>query len=504
MSDDFNRFLPFVEDFDEEATIFLKRYCPEVLESPRSVPIKYIALTKMNLDIVDTESLSYDGSIQGAITFHEGIIDVYDWESEEYVGYEVEYPTIFLDTNILNQGRINNTLAHECYHWYKHRRYFIYGNSHQGINGFGFRCPPSQYSAEEKTSWSDIDKMEWQARMVAPKILMPKSTVKMMISRCLKDAPQERVSPSILKKFVEMVAQVYAVSRHSAAIRIAELGYPAAYEIYANKAIISKKLPSKNRTAAKKRHQPIKLTDAFELYLGNELLQEILNTEVFCYAEGYFIRRNEKYVIPREDGFTLTDYAREHLSECSIDFYYKLVVNSDTDGNTIYMLRANQEYEKKPTFDSHNPQNIEAYNRAKETRAKFDEQFSRYQLVAETTTQRMKKYMENAHWNVTIFQNLTGLSSNDYYRVQSGTHKFSVPSYTAMAVGLGLTLDETQTALRLSALDFDKNLRDENAYMFVLGNFPGCTIEEFNEYLQELNVAPIERKEKNSRIKNKA
>lgn len=151
---------------------------------------------------------------------------------------------------------------------------------------------------------------------------------------------------------------------------------------------------------------------------------------------------------------------------------------------------------KQPTFASHNPQNIEAYNRAKETRAKFEEQYSRFQLVAETTTQRMRTYMEHAKWNVVIFQAKTLLDPNDYYRVQKGEHKFNVSSYTAMAVGLGLTLEETQAALRLSALDFDKNIREENTYVFVLGNFPGCTMEEFNNHLQELDVAPIVRKSK--------
>ena len=67
-----------------------------------------------------------------------------------------------------------------------------------------------------------------------------------------------------------------------------------------------------------------------------------------------------------------------------------------------------------------------------------------------------------------------------------------------MVVGLGLTLEETQAALRLSALDFDKNIKAENAYIFVMNNFPGCTMEEFNTHLQELDIPPIVRKSKKS------
>ncbi|MBO6204577.1 MAG: hypothetical protein J6O13_13700 [Selenomonas sp.] len=503
MPDALNRFLPFVEDFDEEATLFLKRYCPEVFESPQPVPIKDIATAKMNLDIVDTESLSPDDSVQGAITFSGGIIDVYDWDSEEYVGYEVKFPTVFVDTNIANPGRINNILAHECYHWYKHRRYFIYGSSHQESDGFGFRCPPYQHRTEPKTTWSDVEKMEWQSRTVAPKILMPKSTVKMMISQYLHDAPKETVSPTVLKEFVEIVAKTYAVSRHSAAIRISELGYPAAYDIYASEAIITDRLPLKRQTAAKKRQQPITLAAAFELYLGNEFLREILNTGAFCFADGYFTRRDEKYVLPNEKGFTLTDYARGHLSECTLDFSYKLIGTPLADGNAMCMLSAGREYKKQPTFDSHNPQNIEAYNRAKETLAKFEEQFKRTQLMVETTTQRMWKYMELKQWDKKTFTNQTLLDDNEYYRVKGGTHIFSIASYTAMAVGLELSLTETQDALHLSGMDFDRHKRDEFAYMFVLGAYPGCTMNEFNTHLKELNVAPIVRKEKQPRTTKK-
>ena len=77
----------------------------------------------MSLDIIDTEYLSFDGSVQGAIAFTKGIIEVYDWSAEETIGYEVSHPAIFIDADIMNIGRFNNTLAHECFHWWRHRNY---------------------------------------------------------------------------------------------------------------------------------------------------------------------------------------------------------------------------------------------------------------------------------------------------------------------------------------------------------------------------------------------
>ena len=85
--------------------------------------------------------------------------------------------------------------------------------------------------------------------------------------------------------------------------------------------------------------------------------------------------------------------------------------------------------------------------------SEFQQLLKRNRLVSETTSQRMCKYMDAEHWNTSIFQNKSLLAPMDYTRVYQN-HKFKVPSYTAMAVGLELTLTETEDALRLSGLGY--------------------------------------------------
>jgi len=50
--------------FDDEATAFLSKYCPEALETPMAVPIKEIAKRKMGLTILERR-LTEDFSILG-------------------------------------------------------------------------------------------------------------------------------------------------------------------------------------------------------------------------------------------------------------------------------------------------------------------------------------------------------------------------------------------------------------------------------------------------------
>lgn len=501
MQNNKNPFMPFVEDFESEAETFLRKYCKEVLDSPQATPIKDIAQKQMNLDIVDTESLSPDDSIQGAIAFSAGIIEVYDWSSEEYIGYEVSHPTVFLDADIINPGRINNTLAHECYHWYRHRAFFRYQSTHNLGAEFAFRClTAGQRTRNEQRS--DIEKMEWQARTIAPKILMPRCTVRMLLSERLGDVQSNNANVPTLKAVVEEIAETYKVSRQSAAIRVSELGYPEAIELYNNETVVIDRQHRRSSTAAKFHQQPIDEIAAFRLYTSNEFLKATLDTGAFCYAEGYFVLRDEKYVLPGEDALFLTEYARLHLSECTLDFSYKLVCGRTNIRDARYMFRADTEYKKLPSYDS-NTQNMEEYNKAlakalEDANSEFQEQLKRNRLVKETTSQRMCKYMDAAHWNTSIFQNRTHLAPMDYTRVYQN-HKFKVPSYTAMAVGLGLTLHETEDALRLSGLGYDNSDTADCAYMYILSAFHGCSIDECNTVLEKLNVKSLGTKSKSKK-----
>lgn len=63
------------EDIDTEATNFLKKYCPEALETPMPLPLEDIAEFKMDLEI-DYVNLTPDASILGMMIFTEGVTDI--------------------------------------------------------------------------------------------------------------------------------------------------------------------------------------------------------------------------------------------------------------------------------------------------------------------------------------------------------------------------------------------------------------------------------------------
>lgn len=115
-------------EFDDVATKFLTEYCPEALERPMAVPIMDIARKKLGLKVCTKYRLSEDFSILGQICFNSGYVEVYVKETDEFIKLTVRRGTMFIDPDVVelrNQGCFNNTVAHECVHWYKHRNYHL-------------------------------------------------------------------------------------------------------------------------------------------------------------------------------------------------------------------------------------------------------------------------------------------------------------------------------------------------------------------------------------------
>ena len=75
--------------------------------------------------------------------------------------------------------------------------------------------------------WSDEDKMEWQAKTIAPKILMPRNAFKKKVDTTYDEllaatgsSDRRFVTPGV----IDIVSDFFEVSKQSAAIRMLELG----------------------------------------------------------------------------------------------------------------------------------------------------------------------------------------------------------------------------------------------------------------------------------------
>lgn len=214
-------------EFDDVALEFLSEYCPEALETPMPVPIMDIARKKMGLIVCTKYRLSEDFSILGQMCFNSGYVDVYLKETDEYIQLAVRRGTMFIDPDVVelrNQGSFNNTVAHECVHWYKHRNYHLLAHVNDIKKIKKQRCPVAEPDESRKEKWTDEEWMEWQANGIAPRILMPRDMFIQaagQIREELSDIDDSYVLSYTLKN---KLADFFQVSKQSAGIRMQELG----------------------------------------------------------------------------------------------------------------------------------------------------------------------------------------------------------------------------------------------------------------------------------------
>ena len=214
------------DQFEKEAERFLERYCPEAMEKPICLPIDQIA-EEMKLKVIEDIPLSDELLYFGTVVFDDGnILD----KHRKITIRNAQRGTVYLDPRVSYErsiGTRRTTLVHECFHWHRHQPYHVLMRMIGADDNLG-RAIQCQIAAGSTDSdkWKAVDWMEWQAKGVAPKILMPAKTVRPLVDKLLIEfAGNDPVSDSTFERNIDALADTYDVSRQAAKIRLIEQGY---------------------------------------------------------------------------------------------------------------------------------------------------------------------------------------------------------------------------------------------------------------------------------------
>lgn len=216
-------------------------------------------------------------------------------------------------------------------------------------------------------------------------------------------------------------------------------------------------------------------------------MKAILDTSAFRFVGGYFVLNHETYVQNNQ----LTEYAKSHLAECTLDFSVKLQPDYLMHSDARMMFRSDSVFKETPSFDN-NTQNTELFNRAKD----FEKKLKRAQASAQTPAQWMKQRMAEEHWYESTFEEKTGLDKMNYSRVQKETHRFTMLPLLAMGVGLSLDCTEMTEVLNLGGMTFIPGNRDHEAYKYLFTAMYGKGIDECNAFLEEVGVETLGTKQR--------
>ena len=481
------------KDLDNEATAFLERYYPEALTEPMRVPIEDIAKDILHLNVVQGYRITDDFSTFGQICFSPGKIKIYDLFKTTEKEEDVPRGTILIDAYTYwqrNSGCVNNTIAHEVYHWYRHRLYAAIKSILRNEKFIACRCPADMVYPNDNEEWTDEQRMEWQANNLAPRILMPIQTFTVKVNELYKqyDYVNTPLKIAVLTCIADELADFYGVSRQSALIRMTETGYPEARSV----------LQAINENDW---HKHVSLDDVFYEYSTNEDFRNLLDTGKFKYVDGYVIINDEKFIAPGEDGnISLTEYAWAHLDECALSFSWQRIRRSKAKEilPQIIFHRENDEQEVSKYDSKQNSAVVELSAEMQKKRKNFEQNEEIHKLP--TLNKNCWSYIYDIISVKGVgkphFCYLTGLGEENYRKAEKGLKNDpTVRTIVAIGVGLSLDIETVNKMLTLAGRSF-KDTPEDRALRFCITGLSGHSIDDCNDFLESLGYESLGTKER--------
>ena len=289
---------------DLAASSIVRSLYPRALD--HAIPIRVNCIVqKLGLTVVDIP-FDPDQSIFGKIFFEDAYTVAEDPETGIMSIIPVTAGTIFVNKlpgEIADERIRNNTIIHECVHWLFHRPAFLLAKAwKQDESAIACRRTTSQAAHRE---WSSIDRMEWQANSLAPRVLMQAWATRYIADNLI--LRYSGLSPLLgMEKTIDDLSHHFNVSRQLAKIRMEELGYEhakTAFSYYDRKTYT---IPFEN---------------AAREIARNKAFRNALATGAYEYADQCFVLRDRRYLWRDNDGILhLTPYAKRHPDLCCLSF----------------------------------------------------------------------------------------------------------------------------------------------------------------------------------------
>lgn len=493
-----NELVPIIakDNFEQEAEKFLSKFYPLALEKPVPVPIRQIAEREMKLNIVENTHLSEELSIFGIIVFENGTIY---GKNKKVLIKAAKRGTMYIDPRVYYErtlGTVNSTIAHECFHWYRHQPYHMLMKTIGATDKLGKNIKCSiETNSNNNGKWKASDWVEWQANGIAMHILMPSCTSKIKINELMEYYGIQQSDSENLNRvelLIDELANFYGVSRQAVKIRMQELGYTIVDG--ANNYVNGRYIPhyTFKKSIAKNQTFTISSSDLFKSYCFNKDFRQIIDSGKFIYTDGHLCVNEPKYIQIDDNGKAyMTSYALSHVDECcllfDIGYTYKSRYQSQknyADFLTKAMVQpAGVEYSFEMN-DYNRTLLAQIQNATKQSNA-----IRRYPgSFAETLVKLMKERgisnKKLADASLVGEKTIQRLRNDEEYPT-------SIQSVLGLCVGLKLSVPEAE--MLLDKTDFKLNSMKTEGYIYkcILGACAVNTIYQINEMLESNNIKPL-------------
>lgn len=354
-------FIPYISEgnIEEYATKFLREVYPEALEKPMALPITEV-LDRLDLG---ARSKKLPNGVFGSTYF---LPDHNENISSGTIIYDPD------KSFIEGAGSINNTIIHECVHWFFHKKYFdLMHFLNPEIKSIV--CPTIEQDIRNPNmSTENFKWMEWQANALAPRILMPAKTTLEYYNKVYPENLKAYNDYELwaLERTIEQVADYFKVSKTSAKIRLSQLGIKSVYGI--GNYVDGDRIPpfkSENPRIGISQTFHVDFKDAVRLSYSNRRLREALEKKQIIYVDGVFVINNQKYVYRQSNQniVILSDYALNNMDECCLVFDIKKTYTRKFDDrfySLFFMAKIDKDDSHYGDFNANDVVNEEVLGRS--------------------------------------------------------------------------------------------------------------------------------------------
>lgn len=484
---------------DDYAAKFLNKYCKEALIKPMPIPVEDI-INKMNL-VVKEERLSSNLDIFGCCLLVDGEIKVYNPETNEYMEKFFEQGTIVIDSlaaEVYGEGSKRNTLIHESLHWEKDKTFFeilriknkklteeVYPIMLRQSERF-YEPPKRNQTKENEVMW-----LEWQAHKLAPRILMPFSTLK---EKALELISREAIT---CDEIIQELSAFFKVSRESTKYRLFEVGLEKELSNISDFDRIFEDQLSKNEFIK------LSYTDAFKMIEKNELLSNWIDEGKFVFVDGYFVIANQEYIVFKDGKLSLSAKAKRNLKRCVINIRVKRYIEHGINRKKVAFLLKDDGVDKrfylfKPEDQTHlnreiTPDELYGYFSDSLDKENIEDEIEFERLITDPQTTLCEclwySFKKNDWMLPEKFNEETELHKNYHGRIKRNNYNnMGKDILWPICIGLKYSVRTIQKIFKKSDNKLKEFEEPDRLYILILEKMPGINLRDFNSILEKRNM----------------
>lgn len=480
-----------IHEYDLIAEKILEKYYKEALEKPMQINPYFLA-KNMKIKIME-RAISKDKSIFGQLYFNDYAAILYNDNDDKNEVVNIESNTIVIDNNALgtySYGCKNITVAHELSHFLLHKKTInFYNLFNDSINII--QCNNNGRLINEKKKQLNI-KMEMQANILAPCLLMPKRTFIDKLKELINKYEEKNILPiDYIEDLIKELSDFFNVTIYAVRKRMIDLNYLIAFGAfnyvdnnYVKPYIFNNEL-EKDET----------YVISFEKYndllnKDNSLFINILSGALI-FVDNHIVLNNSKYIEVKDDRLVLTKYARLNIDECAVVFKCKYINNFSKIESSYLLCRNKIDLMYDITFsrmEHLNDELILKYNEA-EKNVKEAIEFSYNKNFNEILKYLMNR-MEIEKKELAID---SGLNIKTIDRYLKGERIPDKRCLISICIGLKIHYGIIRILLDKCQVAFFNNREDE-ILQNVLLHHRLRPIKEINKWLTNLNIKPLNSK----------